>query len=107
MRIEKKDQGGKVLIDFFSVDDLAHIREVFTHQHEKVVQNAITAEAPADTTVEVASPAIPASTEQGIPKPEPTVEQAQARTTEGGSPDSSRGEEIREDELYSLKNFTV
>lgn len=26
VRIEKKEQGGKVLIDFFSVDDLAHIR---------------------------------------------------------------------------------
>src|ERR1700722_587648 len=27
VRIEKKDQGGKVLIDFFSVEDLAHIRD--------------------------------------------------------------------------------
>jgi len=32
VRIEKKDQGGKVLIDFFSVDDLAHIRAVFSKQ---------------------------------------------------------------------------
>jgi len=31
VRIEKKDQGGKVLIDFFSVDDLAHIRSVISH----------------------------------------------------------------------------
>jgi ParB family chromosome partitioning protein len=28
VRIEKKEQGGKVLIDFFSADDLAHIREM-------------------------------------------------------------------------------
>ncbi|HTR19151.1 MAG TPA: ParB/RepB/Spo0J family partition protein [Candidatus Paceibacterota bacterium] len=28
VRIEKKDQGGKVLIEFFSVDDLAHIRDM-------------------------------------------------------------------------------
>ena len=31
VRIERKDQGGKVLIDFFSVDDLAHIRSVFSN----------------------------------------------------------------------------
>src|SRR3990167_6964638 len=30
VRIEKKDQGGKVLIDFFSVDDLANIRSMLT-----------------------------------------------------------------------------
>lgn len=86
VRIEKKDQGGKVLIDFFSVDDLVHIREVFTRQHEKIVQNTITAETPAEAAV---ADSAPASTEQAIPKPEPTVEQKQ------------------EEELYSLKNFTV
>ncbi len=32
VRIEKKAQGGKVLIDFFSVDDLAHIREVLSRE---------------------------------------------------------------------------
>ena len=34
VRIEKKEQGGKVLIDFFSVDDLAHIRAVLSHVRE-------------------------------------------------------------------------
>lgn len=33
VRIEKKDKGGKVLIDFFSVEDLAHIREMFGHKN--------------------------------------------------------------------------
>ncbi|MBI2610310.1 ParB/RepB/Spo0J family partition protein [Candidatus Kaiserbacteria bacterium] len=32
VRIEKKQEGGKVTIDFFSVDDLAHIRKVLTPQ---------------------------------------------------------------------------
>ena len=32
VRIEKKDQGGKVLIDFFSVDDLAHILEILSRE---------------------------------------------------------------------------
>jgi len=30
VRIEKKDQGGKLLIDFFSADDLAHIRKMLS-----------------------------------------------------------------------------
>jgi ParB family chromosome partitioning protein len=34
VRIEKKDQGGKVLIDFFSVDDLAQIRALFARAVE-------------------------------------------------------------------------
>ncbi|MCR4281353.1 MAG: ParB/RepB/Spo0J family partition protein [Candidatus Kaiserbacteria bacterium] len=87
VRIEKKDQGGKVLIDFFSVDDLVHIREVFTRQHEKAVQtegSPSSAEIPAVSTqpadeaiaAEVPKPAVPAETE-------------------------------KEDELYSIKNFTV
>jgi|SRR5665213_1542434 len=42
VRIEKKDQGGKVLIDFFSVDDLAHIRSVISQ-----VQQASSVEQPA------------------------------------------------------------
>ncbi|MDO8482151.1 MAG: ParB/RepB/Spo0J family partition protein [bacterium] len=88
VRIEKKDQGGKVLIDFFSVDDLAHIRAVFTRQHEK----------PAQTTTPVAnSETSPISNlnedtvaiEQEIPKQAPTTESAP------------------EDELYSIKNFSV
>ena len=34
VRIEKKEQGGKLLIDFFSVDDLAHIRSVLSSGQE-------------------------------------------------------------------------
>lgn len=34
VRIEKKEQGGKVTIDFFSVDDLAHIRRMLSTQAE-------------------------------------------------------------------------
>lgn len=32
VRIEKKQEGGKVTIDFFSVDDLAHIRSMLTRE---------------------------------------------------------------------------
>src|SRR5262249_33079527 len=48
-RIEKKDQGGKVTIDFFSVDDLANIRAVISQQQKNAAPAApaIAAEAPA------------------------------------------------------------
>jgi ParB family chromosome partitioning protein len=43
VRIEKKDQGGKLLIDFFSADDLANIRKLLS---------------PAEETVAVSSPVV-------------------------------------------------
>ncbi|MDO8522272.1 MAG: ParB/RepB/Spo0J family partition protein [bacterium] len=79
VRIEKKDQGGKVLIDFFSVDDLVHIREVFTRQ-QQIPEDA--SEAVADTGTVAASIEVVAPT--AAPQaPEP------------------------EEDLYSIKNFTV
>ena len=97
VRIEKKDQGGKVLIDFFSVDDLVHIREVFSRQNEKVAQVATeVAHEPVsasplpsvDGSEKLDSPGSPV---QEIPKPDVTA--------------SARSE--NEDDLYSIKNFTV
>jgi ParB family chromosome partitioning protein len=38
VRIEKKEKGGKVLIDFFSADDLAHIRAALTAVEKSVLQ---------------------------------------------------------------------
>lgn len=78
VRIEKKDQGGKVLIDFFSVDDLVHIREVFTRQQqmpEKTIETVIGADAASISPV-ADTPATPPPTEP-------------------------------EEDLYSIKNFTV
>ncbi len=53
VRIEKKDQGGKVLIDFFSVDDLAHIRAMLAQigVSETHIQS-VPDEAPASANVE-------------------------------------------------------
>jgi ParB family chromosome partitioning protein len=79
VRIEKKDQGGKVLIDFFSVDDLAHIRAMISHEHKSpesrpvVAQENAVADSPGQTPPE--SPTPLAKTE--------------------------------EDDLYSINNFSV
>lgn len=77
VRIEKKDQGGKVLIDFFSVDDLAHIRSVISHISQQAIPPTSTlAAAPAET-----------------PMPE--------------QPAAVPQEEKQEDDLYSISNFSV
>ena len=77
VRIEKKDQGGKVLIDFFSVDDLANIREILSRQ----------AALGAQPTAEVSTPAdIPVA---------------------GPSPTTPVEEKKSEDDLYSISNFSV
>lgn len=73
VRIEKKQEGGKVLIDFFSVDDLAHIREILTRH--RTPQSAAGAEPFAEKVPEAAA----------------TI----AESAEN------------EEDLYSLKNFTV
>ena len=82
VRIEKKDQGGKVLIDFFSVDDLIHIREVFMRQGQSkgiAIEPSASAEANAGASVSIEA------------------------TAPVGAPQT----ETEEIDLYSIKNFTV
>ena len=78
VRIEKKEPGGKVLIDFFSVDDLAQIRAVITGA--KLIETesaAASAETAVDTDIE---PVSNTETEEATPS---------------------------EEDLYSVKNFSV
>lgn len=77
VRIEKRDQGGKVLIDFFSVDDLAHIRSILSN---------------------LGAPASAAS-EENLP-----TQNEEAPATEDIAPATPSKEE---DDLYSIKNFSV
>lgn len=79
VRIEKKDQGGKVLIDFFSVDDLAHIRTLFGQARE-------------------AAPAVPES---------PAPVSAVAASGEDPVPGTETPPESQEGDLYSISNFSV
>lgn len=82
VRIEKKDQGGKVLIEFFSVDDLAHIRNLLSH--EQKIENG---------------------TSQVLEEPA-----ALPPMTEGGSeiaPNLAAENKPGEDDLYGVRNFSV
>ena len=53
VRIEKKDQGGKVLIDFFSVDDLAHIRSMLSSPSHALPAQEAAPDAPHSDVAEV------------------------------------------------------
>jgi ParB family chromosome partitioning protein len=77
VRIEKKDQGGKVLIDFFSVDDLAHIRSVISN---------------------ISNQAAPAAAPASAPEVSQSVEPTATPTPQ---------EPKQEDDLYSISNFSV
>ena len=85
VRIEKKDQGGKLLIDFFSVDDLAHIRSVISRGEggSASASSPVAAEL-SDAPIGV-TPSEPPDTEANVP-------------AEGKEPG---------DDLYSIKNFSV
>src|SRR3990167_4657984 len=98
VRIEKKDQGGKVLIDFFSVDDLAHIREIFTHQHEQGVPARADAENSKD------KEDVPRFSPSG---PAPALAEESPEGTAAIPIDTSPKKEEQEDDLYSIRNFTV
>ena len=95
VRIEKKDQGGKVLIDFFSVDDLANIRAVFTRQavaeQPKTISSAQTV-AQDSKVDEIQARATPDVADE-LPL-EPVATPEKEKTAE-------------EDDLYSIRNFTV
>lgn len=85
VRIEKKEQGGKVLIDFFSVDDLAHIRQAFSQaQNTNIVANP-----------PVSSPA-------------PTVDAAlpEQPVAQKSEPDKT-SDKTSDNDLYSISNFSV
>ena len=82
VRIEKKQEGGKVLIDFFSVDDLAQIRAVLSGAG---IKNSTE---PAREDTQVAEPEIIAPHIEGEKK----LEQKERK---------------EEENLYSISNFTI
>ncbi len=79
VRIEKKEEGGKLLIDFFSADDLAHIRKLLAHGQLSMSVTASKEVIPATSEIPEVTPA-PA-------QPEPEIKS--------------------EDDLYSISNFSV
>lgn len=92
VRIEKKEQGGKVLIEFFSPEDLSHLRAMLSQERGEALAHA--GEAPQDATHEPGTQAAP----QG-------QEDAPAEQAEEPQPAPQRDE--HDDDLYALSNFSV
>lgn len=87
VRIEKKEHGGKVMIEFFSPEDLAHLCMVLASKEKEAL--------PQTERVSTVSATIAAS-----PAPETTS------PAQESAPIASAPEEPSDD-LYSVKNFTV
>lgn len=92
VRIEKKDTGGKLLIDFFSPEDLTQLCLYLAKPPEK--QQAAVSPAPAP---EAAEPARTLAEEVAVA---PVVEEAQME-----KPPASPEEP--QDDLYSVRNFSL
>ena len=85
VRIEKSAQGGKLLIDFFSVDDLAYIRKLLSQSRSST------------------SP-------QTQPRPDEGIVSAALEEKESVDPLDRMAEPVgpkSEDDLYSMNNFSV
>ena len=95
VRIEKKDQGGKVLIDFFSVDDLAHIRSMISKER----QPAESSGAPIQDVADAPAPATNTSSAELASQEEVAKEKKEEE-------DPSRKREAEAD-LYSINNFSL
>jgi ParB family chromosome partitioning protein len=122
VRIEKKDQGGKMVIDFFSNDDLRGILELVqatqtrsaTELMDKFIQNQKDAppvpevpriivtveEAVSDLEQERADKALQKQTEA-------EAREEERLTINDKSPEELRKEEEEEEALYSIGNFSI
>jgi hypothetical protein len=86
--IEKRENGGKITIDFFSDDDLKNILELIKNNQESSIMEV---------------PNIDEQIEQAVENlnPEILVEM------EDRSPEEIKTAEDSEDDLYSIKNFSI
>jgi ParB family chromosome partitioning protein len=91
VRIEKKDTGGKLHIDFFSPEDLTNLCMVLTTTQAPAPAPAVVAAVETAVAAPV-QPEPPVETEtMPEPQPEPTPEQTKQE----------------EEDLYSIKNFSL
>lgn len=109
VRIEKGGNGqGKVLIEFFSVDDLAHIRDVIARkeaaQAAPVPSSAGAAPVLTPETLDAPKAEIAENPSVAPQAEAPKVEEAVMETAPEQDPSRQGGAEA---DLYSVKNFTV
>lgn len=96
VHIEKKEVGGKIMIDYFSNDDLRMILDLVNSNKTKTSGELLNKY--------MASGAVPGEAKTELGESSPNME-----TTDEAPLDDRSAEEKKEDEseLYSVKNFTV
>ncbi len=82
VRIEKRNEGGKLTIDFFSAEDLVNLKKVFADMSNRPTDAELREQSP-ENVVHVADPVVEQPAQVVVPPPEP------------------------EDDLYSVSNFSV
>ncbi len=98
--IEKRENGGKILIDFFSSDDLHGILELLKSNKAKSPTEML------DRHIE-ANPIPPKN--EFIPEyvRDPGLAEMTIEDIDGRTPEEIKKEENTEDEIYSIKNFSI
>jgi ParB family chromosome partitioning protein len=94
VRIEKKDQGGKLLIDFFSAEDLAHIRRMLSLTQNGTIQHT-------------AVPAVPSIAVEPEVLATPEIAESESVATPEIVPPPVETSSKEEEDLYSIKNFSL
>ncbi len=93
VRIEKKDTGGKLMIDFFSPEDLTNLCIA-------LATPAPAPEVPVRPQETPVNPIPPETPSQPMPQPSP-------EPTHVPEPDPTRAQNAPQDDLYSIRNFSV
>lgn len=93
VRIEKKDTGGKLLIDFFSPEDLTALCMTLTQPTPSALRPPVSG-----------APAMPEAAKQpaAAPEPDPATAPAPAAPAPTPAPESNDS-----DDLYSIRNFSL
>jgi ParB family transcriptional regulator, chromosome partitioning protein len=108
VHIEKKETGGKVVIDFFSSDDLRTILEILKYNQEKMPTDMMQRFIAAQGNLEVKQPTI-ASEAADVQPASAELEQEMAENVEltDDRSDEEKKEADESEDLYSIKNFNL
>lgn len=102
--IEKKENGGKVVIDFFNNEDLRHIIDLL--EKRESVAAVPTQNAVQDLAMQIESlvEATPLETHVTLPESRNAeIEEKQGTPTDDSTPSDQKEDE----DLYSIKNFNI
>jgi ParB family chromosome partitioning protein len=108
VHIEKKENGGKVVIDFFSSDDLRTILEILKSNQEKLPTDMMQRFIAAQGSLEVKKPDITtALTDMQPASAELEKEMAENIELTDDRSDEEKKEDEESEDIYSTKNFSI